>query len=272
MNYRFIYAALIESRRQRSTEGVVEKHHVVPRCIGGDDGPDNLVSLTPREHYVAHRLLTKIYPKVVALHYAVWAMAGLRPYAKKKSREYERIRRTYSEQKSRDQKGKPRPPEYLAAMHAASRGVSKSEEHREKLRQANLGKKFSEERKAGLKGRKTRGPLSADEISRVSALGRETHYKFGNKSRTGMKNSAEMRAKIGAAHRGRKHSEEWRRKQSVGSRKIKAETIVEIRTAFASGKVTQKALSDKYCISQTHISRILCGRCYQEPEFQIKAA
>ena len=39
--------------------------------MGGADGKNNLVELTAREHFIAHRLLTKIYPDVRGLHYAV---------------------------------------------------------------------------------------------------------------------------------------------------------------------------------------------------------
>lgn len=36
-----------------------ELHHIVPRSLGGHDGPINLVRLTYREHFIAHWLLTK---------------------------------------------------------------------------------------------------------------------------------------------------------------------------------------------------------------------
>lgn len=37
-----------------------EKHHILPRSLGGTNDLDNLVHLTGREHFVAHRLLVKI--------------------------------------------------------------------------------------------------------------------------------------------------------------------------------------------------------------------
>lgn len=54
--------------------GVVEQHHVKPKCLGGTDEPDNLVSLTPREHYVAHQLLVKMNPTHKGLVYAALLM------------------------------------------------------------------------------------------------------------------------------------------------------------------------------------------------------
>lgn len=40
----------------------VETHHIVPRCMGGTDEESNLVVLTLKEHFIAHMILTKIYP------------------------------------------------------------------------------------------------------------------------------------------------------------------------------------------------------------------
>lgn len=63
MDYKRIYLALIEKARNRfNPEGYFEIHHILPRCLGGNDDEQNLVKLTPEEHYVAHQLLVKIYP------------------------------------------------------------------------------------------------------------------------------------------------------------------------------------------------------------------
>ena len=37
------------------------KHHIIPRCVGGEDKLANLVRLTVREHRLAHKLLAKFY-------------------------------------------------------------------------------------------------------------------------------------------------------------------------------------------------------------------
>lgn len=39
-----------------------ERHHVLPKSLGGSDEPENLVYITAREHFICHWLLTKIYP------------------------------------------------------------------------------------------------------------------------------------------------------------------------------------------------------------------
>ena len=61
MQTQTIYSALVNRRKTPPATGRVEKHHIVPKSLGGSDHKSNLVSLTPREHYVAHRLLAKMH-------------------------------------------------------------------------------------------------------------------------------------------------------------------------------------------------------------------
>lgn len=60
------YTSLIQSRnefkRPKSIRPGFHLHHIVPRCIGGTDDESNLISLTYREHYIAHALLAKAFP------------------------------------------------------------------------------------------------------------------------------------------------------------------------------------------------------------------
>lgn len=34
-----------------------ERHHIIPRCMGGSNDIENLIDLYPKEHFIAHRLL-----------------------------------------------------------------------------------------------------------------------------------------------------------------------------------------------------------------------
>ena len=44
----------------KSILGYCESHHIIPRCMGGENRAFNLVWLTAREHYLCHYLLTKM--------------------------------------------------------------------------------------------------------------------------------------------------------------------------------------------------------------------
>lgn len=40
--------------------GYIEDHHIIPACLGGDDGNSNKVWLTAAEHFICHKLLTEM--------------------------------------------------------------------------------------------------------------------------------------------------------------------------------------------------------------------
>lgn len=61
MDYQLVYRRFIESRRSRRVDGYFEVHHVLPRAFGGDDSDENLIILSPEDHFFAHLLLAKIY-------------------------------------------------------------------------------------------------------------------------------------------------------------------------------------------------------------------
>ena len=76
MNYITIYENLIKRAKSRITSAYTEKHHIIPRCMGGSDSTENIVHLTPEEHYVAHQLLVKIHPTNQSLIYAANMMCS----------------------------------------------------------------------------------------------------------------------------------------------------------------------------------------------------
>ena len=55
------YNAIIAKAQIRVNQnGYFEKHHIIPRSLGGTDDPSNLVKLTAKEHFICHLLLTKM--------------------------------------------------------------------------------------------------------------------------------------------------------------------------------------------------------------------
>ena len=70
MNYEKIYNDLMQKRKIIPYIGYSERHHIIPKCMGGDNSQSNLVNLSAREHFIAHLLLCKIYPSNGKLFYA----------------------------------------------------------------------------------------------------------------------------------------------------------------------------------------------------------
>jgi hypothetical protein len=53
-----------------------EKHHVIPKCLGGNNDKENLVWLKYKDHIKAHIILSDTYPDNVKLAFAVNAFVG----------------------------------------------------------------------------------------------------------------------------------------------------------------------------------------------------
>ena len=100
MNYQSIYESLILKAKIRTDniDIITENHHIIPRCMNGTNDAGNIVVLSLREHFVAHKLLYKIY-KTKSLWDAFFMMATTR--RKKRqfvlgSREYKLLKETAS--------------------------------------------------------------------------------------------------------------------------------------------------------------------------------
>lgn len=54
------YFNIISNAQNRDISSYTEKHHVIPKSLGGSNKQTNLVKLTAREHFICHWLLTKM--------------------------------------------------------------------------------------------------------------------------------------------------------------------------------------------------------------------
>jgi hypothetical protein len=90
-----------------------EEHHIKPVCMGGEGERRqwrfhlNIILLTAREHFIAHKLLCEIYPKNPKLWYALDMFLNTKNNRGLNigSREYERIREEVSNIRSEKMKG-----------------------------------------------------------------------------------------------------------------------------------------------------------------------
>jgi hypothetical protein len=166
MDYSRIYIELIERAADRVIEGYTEKHHVVPKCMGGDDKPHNLVALTPEEHFLAHQLLVKIYPKNNKLVYAANMMGATR----KGNKVYGWLRRKHALAVSKTHKGKIVSDETRILLSESRKGKTSSEETKQKISLAKKGKPLGKNSKR----------VSSESCALISVS------KMGNKCRLGI--------------------------------------------------------------------------------------
>lgn len=100
MNYQRIYDQLILKRQEYPSDATyTEKHHIIPKCFGGTNKKSNIVILTPREHFIAHRLLVKmnVGERKAKMFYALTAISFMKNESQEyrhqiSSRLYDRIR------------------------------------------------------------------------------------------------------------------------------------------------------------------------------------
>ena len=210
MNYLKVYCNLIRKAENRTPpEGYIEKHHIFPKSIFGDN--KRIVVLTAREHYIAHALLEKIYikrcgikdKKTIKMTYAFWLMNNQKDkYYNSKLYESSRIR--FSENNLwKDRKHSEETKEKLRQI-----GLNRSEEYKRNMSEIKKGKLMSEETKAKM-----------SEINKGKTLSDETKKKLSelNKGKT---LSDETKAKM----RGRKLSDETKAKMSAAKRQMSDET------------------------------------------------
>jgi len=98
MDYKKIYQLIVKRGKNRKLEGYKERHHIIPKCMGGGNEDNNLTELTAKEHFLCHKLLCEIYPNNKRLKYALWLMAiGKRRWKDSEDylisgKEYERLK------------------------------------------------------------------------------------------------------------------------------------------------------------------------------------
>ena len=182
------YYIIIERARNRVIEKPYEKHHIIPKSLGGTNDLSNIVNLTPREHLIAHLLLVKFTQGLNRnkMWFAVNLMANCNG-VKINSRLYEVVKKEYSEVARLTNKTKIYKPHSLEArikISKAGRGKPKSEKMRTKLSASRKGIMLSAETKAKISLARKGKPQSPETVAKRVA------------AQTGKKRSLETREKM----------------------------------------------------------------------------
>jgi len=129
--YLHIYNNIIVRAKSRGKIDVyTEKHHILPRSLGGTNDLDNLVHLTGREHFIAHRLLVKI-TKGDDRNKMIFALNSMMNRYNKTMKRYTPTSKVY---------------EYLRIkLSEAHKRMGRTEEHKAAISKAHTGKIVSED-------------------------------------------------------------------------------------------------------------------------------
>lgn len=240
MNYQRIYRDFIADRKQREPAGYSEKHHILPRCLGGTNDPENLIRLTAGDHFFAHLLLAKIHGG--KLWYALNAMVRCQGIGeRKKDRSFQRRARHYYEQIK---------IEFASEHSTRMKGVFAGEAH------PMYGKPCSPVALQKLLDRIASGfnPMNSEEArAKAGAVHR------------GKVVSAETRAKQSAYRKGEPLSDEVRANMSAGhkGKPLKPETIAKLVAANTGKKRTPEqvqAMRERLTgrkLSPEHVAKLL---------------
>lgn len=133
--------------------------------MGGTNDKDNLIDLFAKEHFIAHKLLVKENPTNKSLIYAWWTMCQIkgRDYQDRyipTAEEYEEARIAIAIMESESRMGDKNP--------MFGRHIPLSEEHKEKLKQSNLGRKASPEAIEKMRQSKLGKRLTEEHKSKIS--------------------------------------------------------------------------------------------------------
>lgn len=147
MDYKKHYDKLIERGKSRIIDGYKERHHIIPKCLGGDNSKSNLVDLTAEEHFVAHKLLILIYPGNKKLIWSAMSMTNSTRKMCRNNKNYGWLRREFVEMIRAQSTGKKHSLEARQRMSKSKTGVKRgpySDQTKLKMSIASKGKKKSE--------------------------------------------------------------------------------------------------------------------------------
>ncbi|MCK3776196.1 NUMOD3 domain-containing DNA-binding protein [Ensifer sesbaniae] len=202
-----LYAHMIRKARRgnrKKGEGTYyERHHILPKCMGGSNAKSNLTLLTAEEHLRAHMLLADMVDEQPYKHKMVFALHAMMYGNSDQKRVgviqfYAVAKRKYGEAMSEAMKGRKLTDEHRANLGAAKRGntymkgKTHTSETKAKMSAVKKGKKPTDETKAKLSAAK-KGKTPTDETkAKLSAANR------------GKKRTDETKAKMSAARKGKK--------------------------------------------------------------------
>jgi hypothetical protein len=210
--YQNWYDQITQRGQNRETKTGHEKHHIVPKSLGGSNQKSNLTYLTPREHFICHWLLVKIYAEGEPHWKMLNALRIMRAENKNQtryktkitSRVYEKLKVEYATLQSERHTGTNNP----------FYGKNHSEEVKKKISLANKGRKQPLEekmkQKQAMTGKK-RPEFSQDWRENLSKNHKSTQPDFDGSL------SEETRKKIGDRIRGRKQTEEEKLARSLAN-------------------------------------------------------
>lgn len=141
--------------QNRTITGYVERHHIVPKALGGDNTAENLCRLTAREHLIAHLCLIRCTTGVERrkMVYAAWFLTNKIPRYRR-GRSYAALKESHANNVGANWRGRKHSEKSKALMRAAQLGRTRSVEAKAKMSAAKKGRKLTADQLANRSGPK----------------------------------------------------------------------------------------------------------------------
>jgi hypothetical protein len=126
-----------------------ENHHIIPKSLGGSDKKENLVLLSPREHFICHWLLLKMVVGEDQYQKMLHAFSGMYNWKEKRnlsSRQYQIIKNSVANRKQSDESNRKRSLK-LKGRPSTRKGKTLIEFYENPLLAGEIGKKISSSNK-----------------------------------------------------------------------------------------------------------------------------
>ena len=227
MNYKKNYEQLIKKakscNRVKGTK-YYEKHHILPKCLGGTNKKDNLVLLTAKEHFIAHLLLVEMYTGVEKskLSFALFQMCRKNKLHGRiiSSKQFEKAKQIMSEN--------------CTGINSSFFGKTHTDAVKQKLSERMMGNNNPSKNGVWNKNKKL-PPLSDKLKTKIS------------KSLLGKQRSELIKLKISNSHKNKKKSDEHKSNisKSLTGKKLTLETRKKMSDSRKDKK--QKILVCPYC-------------------------
>ena len=182
---KWYYKIINRAQARDIVGGYFEKHHIIPRSLGGDNRKENIVRLTAREHFICHWILHILFPKNDKLFMAFHMMCLVSSQNQKRYTPSSRIVEYAKIERSKRMKGKPgywenkKRPDISGENHPTFKKPSLKTRISEKL----MGHQVSEESKKKISN-SNKGKISWNSGKKTGSLSDEHKLKI-SKSNSG---------------------------------------------------------------------------------------
>ena len=275
MTYKNFIDSIKESRENKYFK-YSERHHIIPRCLGGTDDEENLIYLTYQEHFTAHKLLHEENPEEPKLIYALWRMSNrvedISPedYETARLRYTELMRGDMNPSRRKEVKAKLRGRSPMLGKHHTEetkrymsiRHSQISEETREKMRKSHTGLKhtpesiekmknreYKEEWRENLKKSLKGKPKSSEHRESLSKVPRTEEWcRKISEAKKGIPMSEENKRKISEACKGRIVTPEEIEKRRPAMIEAFKNRVYNHVCLICGESFTSKSSRSKYCL------------------------